>query len=221
MIPEAQLFTGKDLTFPIEQDNSNIRHCLARFRRRTKVVSRCRTMVDLSLRLRTTCNSPQPSPHTHKNSQLSLVRTLSFRSHRDEQLVHRSPQRSRSRADPLDHRLTRSPTPTVESVGGNDPSRDYAKSRVLDSRLDPVPRTRGPGWRACATSRTPRCAPPTRPSDREAVQNGHLRQKPNLLVTCALPRFGDPSCLLTLRRPARLARGAVELDCAGDRDRHF
>ena len=44
------LFTGKDLT-PIEQDNSNVRHCLARFRRRTKVVSKCRTMVDLSLRL--------------------------------------------------------------------------------------------------------------------------------------------------------------------------
>lgn len=51
VIQEAQLFTGKDLTFPIEQDNSNIRHCLARFRRRTKVVSKCRTMVDLSLRL--------------------------------------------------------------------------------------------------------------------------------------------------------------------------
>ena len=51
LIPEAQLFTGKDLTFPIEQDNSNVRHCLARFRRRTKVVSKCRVMVDLSLRL--------------------------------------------------------------------------------------------------------------------------------------------------------------------------
>ena len=51
VIPEAQLFTGQDLTFPIEQDNSNIRHCLARFRRRTKVVSKCRTMVDPSLRL--------------------------------------------------------------------------------------------------------------------------------------------------------------------------
>ena len=45
------MFTGKDLTFPIEQDNSNVRHCLARFRRRTKVVSKCRVMVDLSLRL--------------------------------------------------------------------------------------------------------------------------------------------------------------------------
>ena len=51
MIPEDQLFTGKDLTFPIKQDNSNIRHCLARFRRRTKVVSKCRSMVDLSLHL--------------------------------------------------------------------------------------------------------------------------------------------------------------------------
>ena len=51
LIPEGQLFTGKDLTFPIEQDNSNVRHYLARFRRKTKVVSRCRTMVDLSLRL--------------------------------------------------------------------------------------------------------------------------------------------------------------------------
>ena len=51
LIPENQLFTGKDLTFPIEQDNSNIRHFLARFRRRTKVVSKVEDMVDLSLRL--------------------------------------------------------------------------------------------------------------------------------------------------------------------------
>jgi len=49
LIPEAQLFTGKDLTFPIEQDNSNIRHFLVRFRRRTKVVSKTLEMVDLSL----------------------------------------------------------------------------------------------------------------------------------------------------------------------------
>ena len=51
VIPPERLFTGKDLTFPIEQDNSNVRHCLARFRRRTKVVSKCRVMVGLSLRL--------------------------------------------------------------------------------------------------------------------------------------------------------------------------
>jgi insertion element IS1 protein InsB len=41
----------KHLTFPIEQDNSNIRHFLARFRLRTKVVSKTEEMVDLSLRL--------------------------------------------------------------------------------------------------------------------------------------------------------------------------
>jgi insertion element IS1 protein InsB len=51
LIPQSQLFTGKDLTFSIEQDNSNIRHFLARFRRRTKVVSKSEEMVDLSLRL--------------------------------------------------------------------------------------------------------------------------------------------------------------------------
>jgi len=47
----GQVLTGKDLTFPTGQDHSNVRHCLARFRRRTKVVSKCQTMVDLSLRL--------------------------------------------------------------------------------------------------------------------------------------------------------------------------
>ena len=51
LIPPEQLFTGKDLTVPIERDNSDIRHFLARFRRRTKVVSKCPRMVDLSLRL--------------------------------------------------------------------------------------------------------------------------------------------------------------------------
>jgi insertion element IS1 protein InsB len=59
LIPESQLFTGKDLTFPIEQDNSNIRHYLARFRRRTKVVSKCATMVDLSLRLHHHLRNPK------------------------------------------------------------------------------------------------------------------------------------------------------------------
>jgi insertion element IS1 protein InsB len=51
LIPEDQLVTGKDLTVPIEQDNSKIRHYIARFRRRTKVVSRSLEMVDLSLRI--------------------------------------------------------------------------------------------------------------------------------------------------------------------------
>ena len=51
LIPPEHLFTGKDLTVSIERDNSNIRHFLARFRRRTKLVSKCPRMVDLSLRL--------------------------------------------------------------------------------------------------------------------------------------------------------------------------
>jgi insertion element IS1 protein InsB len=51
LIPADQLFTGKDLTFSIEQDNSDIRHFVARFRRRSKVVSKSALMVDLSLRL--------------------------------------------------------------------------------------------------------------------------------------------------------------------------
>lgn len=56
LIPPEQLFTGKDLTVPIERDNSDIRHFLARFRRRTKVVSKCPRMVDLSLRSCTRLN---------------------------------------------------------------------------------------------------------------------------------------------------------------------
>ena len=58
LIPAEQLVTGKDLTFPIEQDNSNIRHHLARFRRRSKVTSRARHMVDGALRL--LCHLRQP-----------------------------------------------------------------------------------------------------------------------------------------------------------------
>jgi len=51
LIPEENLFTGKDLTVHIEQDNSNTRHYLARFRRKSKVTSRSVEMVKLSLLL--------------------------------------------------------------------------------------------------------------------------------------------------------------------------
>ncbi|MDR0632876.1 MAG: hypothetical protein LBF84_01930, partial [Holosporales bacterium] len=51
LIPEWKLYTGKDLTFPIEQDNSNTRHYVGRFRRRSKITSRSVEMVDLSLLL--------------------------------------------------------------------------------------------------------------------------------------------------------------------------
>jgi len=69
LIPEEQLFTGKDLTVFIEQDNSNIRHFLARFRRRTKVVSKSEEMVDLSLRL---------YHHLHDNLESLIAKILHF-----------------------------------------------------------------------------------------------------------------------------------------------
>ena len=51
MIPEDRLFTGKDLTFPIEATNGDIGHRLARFIRRTKASSRSHDMVLASLKI--------------------------------------------------------------------------------------------------------------------------------------------------------------------------
>ena len=51
-LPRRRHVVGKAHTVAIERDNSNTRHHLARFTRRTKVVSRSRRMVDLSLRIR-------------------------------------------------------------------------------------------------------------------------------------------------------------------------
>lgn len=48
-LPKAQHATGKDLTYTTEQHNSDTRHWLARFRRKSKVVSHCTKMVRLSL----------------------------------------------------------------------------------------------------------------------------------------------------------------------------
>jgi insertion element IS1 protein InsB len=42
---------GKEHTIGIEQNNSNVRHYLARMTHRTKVVSRSKEIIDLSLRL--------------------------------------------------------------------------------------------------------------------------------------------------------------------------
>ena len=42
---------GKEYTYPIEQHNSNTRHYLARFHRRTKIVSRRKEMVAISIKL--------------------------------------------------------------------------------------------------------------------------------------------------------------------------
>jgi hypothetical protein len=51
---------GKSGTFAIEQDNSNTRHHLGRFTRRTKVVSKSKEMVeDLTTRLWSSLTKPE------------------------------------------------------------------------------------------------------------------------------------------------------------------
>jgi len=51
LLPEERHFPGKDITFPIEGTNSDIRHSLARFHRRSKVTSRSKDMVEAPLLL--------------------------------------------------------------------------------------------------------------------------------------------------------------------------
>lgn len=51
VIPEQRLAQSKVFTWRVEQHNSNTRHWLARFRRKSKVVSRCAEMVRLSILL--------------------------------------------------------------------------------------------------------------------------------------------------------------------------
>ena len=48
---ERHIIIGKAHTVCIERDNSNTRHHLGRFTRRTKVLSRAEHMVDLTLRI--------------------------------------------------------------------------------------------------------------------------------------------------------------------------
>jgi insertion element IS1 protein InsB len=51
LIPPGRLFVGKEETHGIERDHSRQRHWLARFRRRTCVVSKAKRMVDASIAL--------------------------------------------------------------------------------------------------------------------------------------------------------------------------
>ena len=51
VLPPERHVIGKSHTTDIERDNSNTRHHLGRFTRRTKVVSRKESMVDLTLRI--------------------------------------------------------------------------------------------------------------------------------------------------------------------------
>src|SRR3954467_3271642 len=51
LLPAGQLHTGKEETHGIERDNARQRHWLARFRRRSIVVSKAKRMVDVSIAL--------------------------------------------------------------------------------------------------------------------------------------------------------------------------
>src|SRR4051812_19447349 len=51
LLPVGQLHTGKAETHGIERDNARQRHWLARFRRRSIVVSKAKRMVDVSIAL--------------------------------------------------------------------------------------------------------------------------------------------------------------------------
>jgi IS1 family transposase len=51
VLPKDRHVIGKTGTIAIERDNSNTRHNLGRFTRKTKVVSKSETMVDLTIKL--------------------------------------------------------------------------------------------------------------------------------------------------------------------------
>jgi insertion element IS1 protein InsB len=51
VLPPERHIVGKAYTVGIEQDNSNTRHHLGRFTRRSKVISQKEFMVDLTLRI--------------------------------------------------------------------------------------------------------------------------------------------------------------------------
>jgi IS1 family transposase len=59
VLPKERHIIGKKHTTAIEQDNSNTRHHLGRFTRRTKVVSKCDTMVDTSIKLWINLTTPE------------------------------------------------------------------------------------------------------------------------------------------------------------------
>ncbi len=51
LIPVGRLYQGKDQTHGVERTNAQQRHWLARFRRRTCVVSKAKRMVEASMAL--------------------------------------------------------------------------------------------------------------------------------------------------------------------------
>jgi len=59
VLPPERHIVGKNATHAIERDNSNTRHHLARFTRRTKVVSKIPRMVDITIRLWCALTTPE------------------------------------------------------------------------------------------------------------------------------------------------------------------
>ena len=59
VLPAERHIIGKSGTVAVERDNSNTRHHLGRFTRKTKVVSKSDVMVDLSIRLWSALSKPE------------------------------------------------------------------------------------------------------------------------------------------------------------------
>ena len=59
VLPKEQHVIGKSGTVAIERDNSNTRHHLGRFTRRTKIVSKQDIMVDLSIKIWCALTTPE------------------------------------------------------------------------------------------------------------------------------------------------------------------
>lgn len=73
IIPEERHIVGKNYTIALEQNNSNVRHFLARMTRRTKVVSKSLLMIDLSLRINWFLNEAGGYEKYHKLCYLSII----------------------------------------------------------------------------------------------------------------------------------------------------
>ena len=73
ILPPERHVVGKEHTAMIERDNSNTRHHLGRFTRRTKVVSKLKEMVDLSIRLWRALQTPEIFA-AYQNTALSIYK---------------------------------------------------------------------------------------------------------------------------------------------------
>lgn len=73
VLPAERHVIGKAHTYIIEGNNSNTRHHLGRFTRRTKIVSKSEDMVDLTIKLWVALSTPFWFEH-FQNIALSIFR---------------------------------------------------------------------------------------------------------------------------------------------------